>query len=94
LSGGVAHRTPALVPERPRAHRRVKAVLTVTIGSGAPIVLVDVDDAHDWARLLASLRNMFDNDEARSEGWSTALLGEGFQALRDGRAVTFRRRVA
>lgn len=57
-------------------------------------MLGHVRDGRDWERLLASLRHVFDNEEARAEGWSTTALPDGFLASRGGRAVAFRRKEA
>lgn len=70
------------------------STFTLAVGNGEPIVLGHVRDARDWERLLASLRHVFDNEEARAEGWVTTPVADGFQALRGGRAVIFRRQQA
>lgn len=70
------------------------STFTFAVGDGEPIVLGHVRDARDWERLLASLRYVFDNEEARAEGWVTTAMPDGFQALRGGRAVIFRRQQA
>ena len=90
---------PACAPtRRERAIRRnartAASTFTVAVGDGEPIVLGHVRDGRDWERLLASLRHVFDNEEARTEGWSTSALPDGFLASRGGRAVTFRRQQA
>ena len=81
-----------------RAPRRsatsAASTFTLAVGDGEPIVLGHLRDGRDWERLLASLRHVFDNEEARAEGWRTSALPDGFLALRRDRAVTFRRQPA
>lgn len=94
MAGGFAQ--PAFAPaHQKRAPRRgasnAASTFTVAVGEGEPIVLGHVRDGRDWDRLLASLRHVFDNEEARAEGWSTSALPDGFLASRGGRAVTFQR---
>ena len=97
MTGGFTR--PAFAPTRhERTHRRsashAASAFTLTVGDGQPIVLGHVRDGRDWERLLASLRHVFDNEEARAEGWSTSVLLDGFLASRGGRAVTFQRQQA
>lgn len=97
MTGGFAQ--PAFAPtRREHAPRRsagnAASTFTVAIGDGEPIVLGHVRDGRDWERLLTSLRHVFDNEEARAEGWSTSALPDGFLASRGDRSVTFRRQPA
>lgn len=97
MSGRFAQPTHAPVQQKPAHWRRSfkgSAQLTVTVGDNAPVVLGDVRDRRDWERVLASLRFVFESEEARAEGWSTADLVDGFRALRGSRTVTFLRQPA
>ena len=94
MTRGCAQSTHAPPPEKPATRRltsRGGSTFTLTVGDGVPIVLGHVRDRRDWERLLASLRHVFDNEEAHAEGWSTSAVPGGFLALNGGRAVTFRR---
>ena len=96
MAGGFAQQTFAPVRTRraPGRGASTASTFTVAVGDGEPIVLGHVRDGRDWERLLASLRHVFDNDEARAEGWTTCDLPDGFLVWRTGRAVTFRRQQA
>lgn len=65
------------------------STLTVSVGRGSPTDLVDVFDTDEKEQVVRFVRELFETDAARAEGWSTEDASRGFRAVHQGKEVTF-----
>lgn len=70
------------------------STLMIEFGEGSAVTVADMLPFTEAQQLLDRLRDLFENESARAEGWVTlAVLGtSGFRAQHRGVAVTFRLR--
>lgn len=68
------------------------SALTIEFGGGAAVTVVDKLLLGELERMLDVVRSMFEDDDARAEGWKTSGVDErdGFRAEHGRLAVTFR----